>query len=331
MPKRKYGINLPVSGRNYTGKPVKLSFEVLRDIALTADEYGYETIGVHDHLLNPQGSMPGGNEMPDKFRNDIFEAWTVLSGLSTVTSRARLTNVVLCNLFRSPSVLAKSGATLDVISKGRLNLALGVGWFKSECVAYGIPWKPYRERLAMLRESLQLIKKLWTEDVVNYAGQYYKLRDAVLSPKPQQKPHPPLVVGGSSENVMRLAVEEADGWDVDTGPCSLETFKDRYAKMEAYCKEVGRDMRSVTISVNTTPFHGKSVAEARRLAEVWAGFLGKRPEDVMANKANLLGTTQDIAAGADAWFEAGVNQVNFLMPHDAEYVRAFAESLAKNQ
>jgi len=125
MARRAFGINLPVSGRSYSQKEVDLDFRVLRDIAVAADQYGFSTIGVHDHLLNPQGSSPGGKEMPEKFRNGIVEAWTTLSALSTVTSRARLTNVVLCNLFRAPAMLAKMASTLDLISDGRLDLALG--------------------------------------------------------------------------------------------------------------------------------------------------------------------------------------------------------------
>jgi alkanesulfonate monooxygenase SsuD/methylene tetrahydromethanopterin reductase-like flavin-dependent oxidoreductase (luciferase family) len=188
-----------------------MNFEAIREIAEIADKEGYASIGVHDHLLNPQGSAPGGMEMPSRFADGVLEGWTTLSALSTVTSRTRLTNAVLCNLFRNPSVLAKMASTLDVISNGRVTLAIGAGWFKSECAAYGIAWRPYSIRLAMLRESVQLIKKLWTEEEVTYDGRHYQLEKAVLNPRPVQRPRPPIVVGGSSENVMRLAVDEADG------------------------------------------------------------------------------------------------------------------------
>ena len=132
---------------------------------------------------------------------------------------------MLCNLFRYPAVLAKMASTLDLISDGRVNLALGAGWFRGECLAYGVPWKPYKTRLEMLRESVQLIKKLWTEDEVTFTGKHYRVEKGMLSPKPVQKPHPPIVIGGSSENAMRIAAEEADGWDVDTGPCTFELFQ----------------------------------------------------------------------------------------------------------
>lgn len=328
MTKRDFGITLPISGRSYSRSEVELSFGVLREIAQAADRNGFNSIGVHDHLLNPQGSAPGGKENPERFRYGILEAWTTLSSISTVTSRARLTNAVLCNLFRYPALLAKMGSTLDMISDGRVTLALGAGWFRGEALAYGIPWKPYRTRLEMLRESVQLIKKLWTQDEVTFIGKHYRVEHGILNPKPIQKPRPPIVIGGSSESVMRIAVDEADGWDVDTGPCSMELFQQRYEQLQRYCGEKGRDPKSIRISANGTPILAESVAEARKFATVWANRIGRDPQEYMSNKSVFLGTAEDIAAAAERWFESGVNQVNFLMPHDAEYAQRLCSEIA---
>lgn len=329
MTKRDFGLNLPVSGRSYGRGEVELDFAVLKRIALAADRNGFRSIGVHDHLLNPQGSAPGGKEMPERFKFEIFEAWTTLSAVASVTSRARLTNVVLCNLFRNPALLAKMASTLDVISGGRVNLALGAGWFRGEALAYGIPWKPYKTRLAMLHESVKLIKKLWTEEEVDFKGQYYWVEKGMLSPKPVQRPHPPVVIGGSSENVMRIAVEEADGWDVDTGPCTLDLFRQRMPQLREYCKEKGRRPGSIRISVNATPIFADSVKEAKKLATNWARRIGKDPEEYMSNKSVFLGTAEDILSAAEPWFVAGANQVNFLMPHDGEYAERLCKGIAK--
>jgi len=329
MAKRDFGMNLPVSGRSYSREEVELNFEVLKQIALTADKSGYKSIGVHDHLLNPLGSAPGGKEMPERFKYGVLEAWTTLTAVSTITSSARLTNVVLCNLFRYPAVLAKMAATLDVISNGRVNLALGAGWFRGECLAYGIPWKPYKVRLEMLKESVQIIKKLWTEEEVNFSGKHYRIERGILSPKPVQRPHPPIVIGGSSENVMRIAVEEADGWDVDTGPCSFELFHERFAKLERYCSEMGRNVKSIRISINATPIFAETIPEAEKLAAIWAARIGKKPEDYLSSKAVFVGTAEDIVSSAEKWFESGVDQVNFIMPHDASYAKRLCEAMAK--
>lgn len=329
MTKRDFGINLPVSGRSYGRGEVELNFDVLKEIALAADRNGFAWIGVHDHLLNPQGSSPGGKEMPERFRYGILEAWTTLSAVASVTSKARLTNVVLCNLFRNPALLAKMASTLDVISKGRMNLALGAGWFKGECTAYGIPWKPYNARIGMLRESVQLIKRMWTEEQVDFSGKYYHVEKGMLNPKPVQRPHPPVVIGGSSENVMRIAVDEAEGWDVDTGPCTLELFQQRVIQLRRYCKERGRDPKTIRISVNATPIFADSVREAAKLATNWARRIGKDPAEYMANKSIFLGNAGDILAASEKWFQAGANQVSFLMPHDGEYAHMLCRELAK--
>jgi len=328
MTRREFGINLPVSGRSYSRGEVELNYGVLRDIALVADRYRFSSIGVHDHLLNPQGSAPGGKEKPEKFRNGILEAWTTLSSLSSITTNARLTNVVLCNLFRYPAVLAKMASTLDLISNGRATLALGAGWFRSECLAYGIPWRPYKTRLGMLRESIQLIKKLWTEEEVTFTGKYYQIQKGILSPKPVQKPRPPIVVGGSSESVMRIAADEADGWDVDTGPCTFELFQQRFSQLESYCGEIGRNVKSIRISVNATPIMAESVSEARKMATLWAERIGTDPEKYISNKSVFLGTAEDITSAAEKWFESGANQINFLMPHDASYAQRLCEEIA---
>jgi alkanesulfonate monooxygenase SsuD/methylene tetrahydromethanopterin reductase-like flavin-dependent oxidoreductase (luciferase family) len=219
-------------------------------------------------------------------------------------------------------------STLDLISDGRMTLALGAGWFRTECFAYGVPWKPYRERLEMLRESVQLIKRFWTEDEVTFVGKHYRVEGGMLSPKPVQQPRPPIVIGGSSENAMRIAADEADGWDVDTGPCTFETFQQRYARLESYCHEVGRDTRSIRISVNATPILAKSIPEARKLATIWAERIGKDPSEYISNKSVLLGTAEDIAAAAEKWFESGASQVNFLMPHDAPYAERLCGEIA---
>lgn len=329
MTKRDFGINLPVSGRSYARGEVELDFAVLKQIALAADKNGFNWVGVHDHLLNPQGSAPGGKEMPERFRYEIFEAWTTLSAIASVTSKVRLTNVVLCNLFRNPALLAKMASTLDVISNGRVNLALGAGWFKGECTAYGIPWRPYKTRIGMLRESVRLIKRLWTEEEVNFSGKYYQVEKGILSPKPMQRPHPPVVIGGSSERVMRIAVDEADGWDVDTGPCTLDIFQQRIGQMKEYCKVQGRDPKTLRISVNTTPIFAESVKEATKLATNWAKRIGKDPKEYVSNKSVFLGTAEDILQGAERWFEAGANQVNFLMPHDGQFAQELCKGLAK--
>jgi probable F420-dependent oxidoreductase len=329
MDNARFGIFLPVFGGAYSDVQPQLNFEVVREIALIADRRGYDSIGIPDHLLNPLGSVPGREGMPATRAQGVLEAWTTLSALSTITYRVRLNNIVLCNLFRYPSLLAKMASTLDIISNGRLSLAIGAGWFRGECKAYGIPWKPYNTRLQMLRESIQLMKKLWTEQEVTFTGKHYRLDKATLNPKPIQKPHPPIIIGGSSEKVMKLAAEEADGWDVDTGACSFETFKQRVLALKDYCCEIGRDVDSIKISIMATPFLAENLSHAKKLATIWAERIGRNPEEYISSNSVWLGTAVDIISCAEKWFESGADVINFILPHNVEYVEKFTLEIGR--
>jgi len=171
-------------------------YDVISNVALECEKMGFDTIWLNDH-----------------FNETIFEIWTTLSSLAIKTRKLRLGTNVVCNSHRYPSVLAKMAATLDVISGGRLDLGIGAGWAKKEHIAYGIPYGKYAERLEMLEEGVRIIKKMWTEEKSSFNGKYYTIKDAICHPKPIQKPHIPLIIGGTSDKIVRLVAELADGWD----------------------------------------------------------------------------------------------------------------------
>lgn len=169
-------------------------------IARRAEQLGYDSVWVSDHLISPEGRPYG------------LEAWTVLSALASSTRRIRLGTYVLCNQFRHPSLLAKMAATLDNISGGRLNFGIGAGWLRNEHLAFGFDWDKHTARIERLRETIEVVKKLWTEDHVTYEGKYFQLKDATSEPKPLQKPHPPVWVGGNSSSIRNVVADEGDGW-----------------------------------------------------------------------------------------------------------------------
>ncbi len=136
---------------------------------------------------------------------------TILSALASVTKKIRLGTYVLCNQFRHPSLLAKIISTLDHISNGRINLGIGAGWYKTEHISFGFNWDRLSLRINRLKESILLIKKLWTEDNVNFDGIYYKTINANLEPKPVQKPYLPIWIGGKSQAIKQLVAEEGNG------------------------------------------------------------------------------------------------------------------------
>ena len=192
-----FGVRVPnVTLPRYFPMLRRLDYKALLDYAVEAELLGYDSVWVNDHLI---------------FGSGILECWTTLSSLVPITERIRLGTLVLCNNFRYPSVLAKMAATLDYISEGRLEFGIGAGWYEEEHRAYGIPFPKPAERVERLKEAVEIIKKIWTEESPHYYGKFYKIEGAVCEPKPLQKPHPPITIGGAGEKLMmRLIAQHAD-------------------------------------------------------------------------------------------------------------------------
>lgn len=204
-------------------------FDSIRKRVLECERLGFDSVWFGDHLMS--GTRP------------IFESWTTLSALALETKTLRLGNLVLCNKFRYPSHLAKMAATLDVISNGRLEFGIGAGWKKEEFFAYGIPFPKPAVRISQLREAVQLIKKIWTEEKPSFEGKYYTIREAICNPKPVQKPHPPIWIGGSGEQLLLNVVAELGDGSNFSG--TLEDFKCKFKALEKHCLSFGRDPKEI--------------------------------------------------------------------------------------
>src|SRR5690349_22469768 len=153
-----------------------------------------------------------------------FEGWTLLAAFAAQTKRIRIGQMVTGNTYRHPAVLANMGATVDVISRGRLDFGIGAGWHEGEHAMYGIPLYAPGERIRRLGEACEVIRRLWTEPVANFDGKYYQLKDARCEPKPVQKPYPPYVLGGSGEQLtLRVVAQYASVWNFVGGP--VDVFK----------------------------------------------------------------------------------------------------------
>jgi len=201
-------------------------WRVVEDVACECEALGYESIWIGDHLFGSR-----------------LECWTFLSALSTLTHKIRLGTLVLCNGFRNPALLAKMGATLDVISNGRLELGIGAGWSETESRAYGFSFPKNSVRIAQMREGIEIIKRMWTEDAPSYAGRYYQIREAPCDPKPVQKPHPPITIGGGGEKyTLKVVAAHADRWNFG-GP--LELYERKMKTLKEYCIQMGRDFQRI--------------------------------------------------------------------------------------
>jgi F420-dependent oxidoreductase-like protein len=236
----------------------------------------------------------------------VLECWSTLSALAATVPRMRVGTIVLGNTYRHPSVVAKMAAQVDIICNGRLLLGMGAGWQQNEHEAYGIPFYSLRERLERLDEACEIIRLLWTEHRANFQGRYYQLSDAPLDPKPVQKPHPELMIGGAGERVtLRIVAKRADHWNVWGGPKVLAR---KSAILEEHCSKVGRNGKEIVRSVNMALMISENKEDIDRLAQTIAARLGAHAAD--ARDTCLAGTPDQIreqlhqlrAAGATTLF-----------------------------
>jgi F420-dependent oxidoreductase-like protein len=172
-----------------------------------------------------------------------FECWTTTAALARDTKRVRVGQMVTCNGYRNPALLAKMASTVDVLSHGRLNFGIGAGWYEHEYRAYGYSYPDAPERLRRLREAVRVILAMWTQEEAVFEGKYYQVRGAINQPKGVQKPHIPLLIGGGGEKVtLKLVAQYADACNVNG---DLETIKHKFVVLKQHCATVGRDYESI--------------------------------------------------------------------------------------
>lgn len=198
-----------------------------------------------DHLM-PIGGDPNG---------PIYEGWTLLSALATQTRRLRLGLLVTSNRFRPPAMLAKIAATVDIVSGGRLDFGIGAGSRPSapvarrEYEAHGLPFHDSAYAVGALAEACTVVKRLWTSDQpFDFDGEYVHLTGAFGNPKPVQRPHPPILIGGGSTATLRVVAEHADVWNFQGG--DMDDGARRGGVLDRFCAEIGRDPASITRSTN---------------------------------------------------------------------------------
>jgi F420-dependent oxidoreductase-like protein len=178
-----------------------------------------------------------------------MEGWITLTALAQATERIRVGVLVTGNVYRHPAVLANMAATLDIISGGRLELGLGAGWNEEECAAYGIDLPPLKERFDRFDEACQVVLGLLRDETTDFDGKHYQLTAARCEPKPVQRPHPPLCIGGGGEQrTLRAVARYAQHWNFPGG--GVETLTHKRAVLEEHCADIGRDPHEIMISTH---------------------------------------------------------------------------------
>ena len=258
-----------------------------------AEATGWDAACLTDHFMPNTADKVG----------DHLECISTLSALAVSVPRIRLGSIVLGNTYRHPAVLAKMLTNVDILSGGRLIAGIGGAWQQNEHQAYGIPFFTVGERLARLDEACQVLKALWTEDRATFKGRFYQLTDAPASPKPIQKPHPELLIGGGGEKVtMKIAAKHADHWNTWGGPRILGA---KTAILDAHCATVGRDPKKILRSAVMPLVISDDKAEVekvRQLARKRMGFDEARAQDTIlggsvAEVKDTLAKLRDVGVG----------------------------------
>ena len=259
------------------------------------------------------------------------DAWTTLAGLAAVTERIRLGTLVSPATFRHPSVLARMSATVDHISGGRLDVGMGAGWYEREHLAHGFPFLDARRRFDLFAEQVEVVVRSWTEERFDHAGPAYELRDQAALPRPLQRPHPPLVLGGTVRpRFAALAARFAS--EVNTLGAANDELRERKARLDRACEEAGRDPSTLGFSVMTACFVGTDRAE---VVERLGAFLALRgegePEAVLEQRRDrwLAGTVDEVTARIEGLRELGVTRVflQHLNHGDDDMVRLVGDRL----
>ena len=211
-------------------------YEFSKSIATTADNLNFNSIYAYDHLIP---------HYKDDIQKNIFECFTLLSAIAAITEKVKVGQIVVCNSYRNPSLLAKMLSTLDIISNGRVELGIGAGWYEQEYLAYGYDFPSDTTRIMQLDESISIIKAIWTDNNnkhVSFQGKYYRVKDAICNPKPIQKPYPPIMIGGSGERyLLKVVAKHADRYNLFFG--SPDEMKRKISLLKEYCSSIGRNYK----------------------------------------------------------------------------------------
>ena len=309
----KFGLIVPQGWRmDLVGIPDPVeAYETMTRVAQEAEALGFDSIWLFDHF----------HTVPTPTQEVTFECWTSTAALARDTQRVHIGQMVTCNGYRNPALLAKMASTVDTLSHGRLDFGIGAGWYEHEYLAYGYDYLDAPKRLRHLREAVQVILAMWTQDEAVFEGKYYHVRGAINQPKGVQKPHIPLLIGGGGEQVtLKLVAQYGDACNL--GHLDVEGLEHKFSILKKHCDEVGRDYNSI----RRTVLFNCAIAETDEEAMAKSRPFQRNIPSGRIREQALVGTPDVIRKRLEEIEQAGAQEIILYMPDSArlEAVRMFA-------
>jgi alkanesulfonate monooxygenase SsuD/methylene tetrahydromethanopterin reductase-like flavin-dependent oxidoreductase (luciferase family) len=333
------GLTIGLKWHTY-GQPPETDFDELLAVAREADELGYHGLFPVDHLLMPSSQILGFSAIADPERPYFPEPWTALAAAAAVTRQIRLGPQVTPLSLRHPVFVAWMGATLDRISHGRVILQVGAGWMRREYESFGFPWQErLSDRVTTMLDGIATVERLWTEsDPITQENGAYPLREAVLWPKPLQRPRPPIWLGGTSQMLRRATGVYGDGWcpalfSVPGGPTGYPALFD---EIRAAADAAGRDPESIVpgglvyLVLDKSRERAHARAELLRRRDDWAGL---STVEIDSSHRVVIGSPDDCRKRLQCWLDAGLTHLTVgLLPIQGreatlDDIRLFAEEV----
>lgn len=275
-----------------------------KNVALAAEKLGFEAGYVYDHLVP---------HPVDNRTKSFFEAYTLLSAISSATTKLRIGQTVTCNSYRHPSLLAKMTSTLDAVSNGRLEFGIGAGWFGYEYNSYGYKFDDPVARIEQLDESITIIKKMWQNQKSSFKGKHYSIKNAVCNPKPVQRPHPPIMVGGAGKRLMKVAAKHATRYNHPFGTPGI--LEEKIKLLRENCKLIRRNPEEIENSVLLRVVIGKDRDDVKEIISKLKKKNESVAEFVLRSKDSIaLGTHDEVGGYMQQYLKIGISYfiVNFI-------------------
>jgi F420-dependent oxidoreductase-like protein len=314
-----FRLGLQIPSFTYPGVTNDRLFETVSQIATTAESSGFDAVFVMDHLFQLPFIGP-----PD---DAMFESSVILSAISARTSRVRLGAMVTGVTYRNPAFLAKVITSLDVVSNGRAILGIGAAWHDVEHEAYGFPFPPPGERLDRLEEAVQICRLMFTQERPSFDGRYYRIHEALNSPRPVSSGGPPILIGGGGERrTLQLVARYADASNIFGAPVEVRR---KLGILERHCTDAGRDPAEITKTRLGTLVIGATSEEAARIGKQMRAGRGLGEEDYALRA--LEGDPDTVAEKARELLDAGLDGLVFNMPNaeSLEHVSLAGRTLSK--